>query len=85
VREKSNERKREGGAHGGFGSARGVPGRTEPGWAGSRARTEAHNAHEHWSESNCESKSKRGKTNTRLNTTSDKRKMLRHDATSIST
>jgi hypothetical protein len=30
-------------------------------------------------------KPKRGKTDTRLNTTSDKRKMLRHDATPMST
>jgi hypothetical protein len=41
--------------------------------------------HDHGSETNRKSKSERGETDARLNTTSDKRNMLRHDATPMST
>jgi hypothetical protein len=49
ARKKSNEREGEGARIEGLGAG--------PGRAGSRARMEAHNTHDHGSESNCESKS----------------------------
>jgi hypothetical protein len=75
---------------GGGRGARGAPGRAEPGWAGlGQARSghgsKAHGAHGHRSETNRELKSERDETDARLNTTSDKRNMLRHDATPMST
>jgi hypothetical protein len=42
-------------------------------------------AHDQGLETNRESKSERGKMDARLNTTSDKGNMLRHDATPMST
>jgi hypothetical protein len=73
LRGKQNEIEREGA-------------RTGLGWAGSgRAGTEAHNTRDHGSKPNTNRNPKRGEMDVRLNTTSDKRNMLRHDATPMST
>jgi hypothetical protein len=71
--------------HGGFGGARAVRGRAGPGWAGSRAGMEAHNAHEHWSESICESKSETRQDKRAIKHNIRQKKMLQHDATPMST
>jgi hypothetical protein len=86
---KSNERKGERGGHAwGEGGASGACW-AWPAWAGlGQARSgrgsKTRDAHDHGSETNRESKSERGETDARLNTTSDKRNMLWHDATLMS-
>jgi hypothetical protein len=83
---KSNERKGEGGRAWGKGGAHQArPDRARLGQARSGRGLKIRSAHDHGSESYCESKTERGETNTRLNTTSDKRNMLWHDATLMST
>jgi hypothetical protein len=81
------ERERERGARawGERGVHRAGPDRAGLGQARSGCGSKTHNAHDHGSKSNCESKSEHGETNARLNNTSDKRNMLRHDATLMST
>jgi hypothetical protein len=83
-------RERERGAHGGVRGARAAPGRAGQGWAGQgQARSgrgsKTHGGHDHGSETNRESRFEQGKTDARLNTTSDKRNMLRHDAIPMTT
>jgi hypothetical protein len=63
-------RERERGAGRG---ARGAPDRAGLGQARSGRGSKTRNAHDHESKSNCESKSERGETNARLDTTSDKK------------
>jgi hypothetical protein len=74
AREKSNERKGPGGAHGEQGApgARG-PSWAGPGWAGPHRGSKPRDTHNHRSEINSRSKiQNRTKQHTRLNTTSDK-------------
>jgi hypothetical protein len=80
-----------GGTHGGWG-ARGARGRARPGRAGSgRARLGRRPVRKPTTHTTTDRNPianrnlKRGETDARLNTTSDKRKMLRHDATPMST
>jgi hypothetical protein len=85
------ERERERGACMGEGrGARGALSWAGPGWAAlGQARlgrgSYTRGAHDHGSETNHETRSERGKTDVRLNTTSDKRNMLRHDAIPMTT
>jgi hypothetical protein len=66
--------------------SRGCQGRAEPGWAGPHRGSKPRGTHNHRSEFNSRSKIQNGtKQHTRLNTTSDKRNMIRHDATLLST
>jgi hypothetical protein len=56
------------------------------GWAGPHRGSKSHGTHNHRSEFNSRSKiQNETKQHTRLNTTSDKRNMIRHDATPMST
>jgi hypothetical protein len=57
-----------------------------PGWAGPHCGSKSRGTHNHRSEFNSRSKIRNEtKQHTRLNTTSDKRNMIRHDATPMST
>jgi hypothetical protein len=80
MRERERE---EGRAHGGREGRQGRagPGRTGLGLARSGCGSKTRGAQDHGSETNRELKSERGKTDARLNTTSDKTNMFRHDAT----
>jgi hypothetical protein len=93
-----NEGKRPGEGHIGRGRAPGArgsswagPGRARLGWAGSgwaepHRGSKPRGTHNHRSEFNSRSKiQNETKQYTRLNTTSDKRNMIRHDATPMST
>jgi hypothetical protein len=90
VAARENQMRKRGrvGAHGGEGGVprarRARPDHAGLGQARSGHGSKTRGAHDHGSETNRESKSERGKTDARLNTTSDKRNMLRHDATSMS-
>jgi hypothetical protein len=83
----------EGGrAHGGGRGARGTPGQAGPGWARSgraglgRGPEQKPITHATTARNPIVNRNpKRGETNTRLNTTSDKRNMPQHDATPMST
>jgi hypothetical protein len=88
VREKSNERDREEGAHRGEGrGARPGPGQARSGWAGLGRVAGQNPATRTTTYQNpiANRNPKRDEANTRLNTTSDKRNMLRHDAASMTT
>jgi hypothetical protein len=62
------------------------PGRAGLGWAGPHRGSKPRGTHNHRSEFNPRSKIRNEtKQHTRLNTTSDKRNMIRHDATLMST
>jgi hypothetical protein len=64
--------------------ARGVRARAGPGWVASRVEIPRH-AQPRIGIPIADQNLKRDEANTRLNTTSDKRNMLRHDATPMST
>jgi hypothetical protein len=75
----------EGGAWGGHGR-QGRAGRAGPGRAGPHRGSKPRGTHNHRSEFNSRSKIRNeAKQHTRLNTTSDKRNMIRNDATLMST
>jgi hypothetical protein len=57
-----------------MGGGRGAPGRAGLGQARSGHGSKTRGTHDHGSETNRESKSERGETDARLNTTSEKRK-----------
>jgi hypothetical protein len=61
-------------------------GRARSGWVGPHRGSKPRGTHNHRSEFNSRSKIRNEtKQHTRLNTTSDKRNMIRHDATPMST
>jgi hypothetical protein len=74
------------GRQGRVGRGRAELGRVGSGWAGPHHGSKPRGTHNHRSEFNSRSKiQNETKQHTRLNTTSNKRNMIRHDATLLST